>query len=69
MTVFLRAINNKIFTILKRGNKMSNEEIEQIIEDFCDNYCKYREQWDGDDELSESDICRNCPLDRFIEER
>ena len=46
------------------------EEIKKITkevkEDFCDNYCKYPSEWNPEDgELSESDICRNCPLNRL----
>ena len=48
------------------------KDISQIIEevktDICNEYCKYPETWDEDAEgmeLSESDICKNCPLNRL----
>lgn len=43
------------------------ENIAKIIEDMCDNYCKYPESWNSetDGELSESDICKNCPLNKL----
>ena len=44
------------------------EQLEQIAEDFCNNYCKYPDIWDEEKEgceLSESDICANCPMSRI----
>lgn len=44
------------------------QQIEEIIEDICMNYCKYPEQWNEEAEgyeLSESDHCKNCPLNRL----
>ena len=47
------------------------ESIAEILEDvkqkMCDNYCKYTEQFDaaGNEDLFESDICKNCPLGRL----
>lgn len=44
------------------------EIIEDVKADICNNYCKYPLIWDEDKEgceLSESDHCRNCPLDRL----
>lgn len=43
--------------------------LEQVTEEMCDKYCKYPEQWDEEAEgveLSESDICKNCPLNRLV---
>lgn len=44
-------------------------EITKIVEDICDNYCKHPDNWNTeiDGELSESDICKNCPLNRLGE--
>ena len=42
--------------------------LEQIAEEFCNNYCKYPYIWDEEKEgceLSESDICANCPMSRI----
>ncbi len=41
------------------------EKLQQIAVDICNNYCKYPETWDEEKEgceLSESEICENCPL-------
>lgn len=45
-----------------------SQELEEIAEDICRNYCKYTDTWDEEAEgceLSESDVCRNCPLSRL----
>ena len=42
--------------------------LQGIVEDICQNYCKYPNQWDEEKEcceLCESDICSNCPLNRL----
>ena len=42
--------------------------LEKTVEDICSNYCKYPDQWDEEKEgceLSESEICLNCPLNRL----
>lgn len=44
------------------------EQIEEIKDDICNNYCKYPDIYDEETEgcdLSESDHCRNCPLNRL----
>lgn len=48
--------------------KTITEQIQEVADDFCDNYCKYPDIWDEEKEgceLSESDHCRNCPLNRL----
>jgi transcriptional regulator with XRE-family HTH domain len=48
--------------------KTITEQIQEIAEDFCIHYCKYPDTWDEEREgceLSESDICSNCPIGRF----
>ena len=45
------------------------QQMQEIVEDMCHNYCKYPEIWDEDREgveRCESDICRNCPLNRLV---
>ena len=45
------------------------KQLNQIVEDVCQNYCKYPDNWDEDKEgveLCESDICANCPLNRLV---
>lgn len=42
--------------------------LEDIVNEMCDKYCKWPEQWDEEAqgcELSESDVCANCPLNRL----
>ena len=44
------------------------EIIEDVKADICNNYCKYPHIFDEESEdydLSESDICGNCPLGRL----
>lgn len=48
--------------------KKVNEMIQEIADEMCDKYCKYPDIWDEEAEgveLSESDICKNCPLNRL----
>lgn len=44
--------------------KTISQQLNEIAEEFCDKYCKYPTIWDEekDGELSESEICKNCPL-------
>lgn len=46
---------------------ITREQFEEIAEKICDKYCRYPEIWDeeSDGELSESEVCRNCPLSIF----
>ena len=48
--------------------KMVTEQIEEIKDDICNNYCKWPYVWDEEKEgceLSESEHCQNCPLNRL----
>lgn len=50
------------------ADKTIVQQMQDIIEDICRNYCKWPELWDEkmeDCELSESSICRNCPLNKL----
>ena len=41
---------------------------EDITETMCSHYCKYPDIWDPEKEgieLADSDICKNCPLNRL----
>jgi hypothetical protein len=45
-----------------------SKQLEEIANEICNNYCKYPEQWDEEKEgceLSESEHCKNCPLNRL----
>ena len=47
---------------------MTKDEIDDLITDICDGYCKYPEEWDEEKAgipLIDSEICRNCPLNRL----
>lgn len=40
----------------------------KIADEICEHYCKYPDIWDEEAEgkdLSESEICQNCPLKRL----
>lgn len=48
--------------------KTVSEQIQEIVEDICQHYCKYPDIWDEEAEgieLAESDHCMNCPLNRL----
>lgn len=48
--------------------KSITEQIEEIKEDICNNYCKYPDIWDEQKEgceLIDSEHCQNCPLNRL----
>lgn len=43
----------------------SKDIINQVIEEMCDKYCKWSEQWNEEAEgmaLIDSEHCKNCPL-------
>ena len=44
------------------------KQMEWIAEEMCINYCKYPDNWneERDGELSESDICKNCPIGKLV---
>lgn len=46
----------------------NTETVLNLKEAICDKYCKYPYEWDAEAEgceLAESDICKNCPLNRL----
>ncbi len=47
---------------LPEPHKESEETIANLKRQMCDDYCKWPTEWQGEGELAESDICRNCPL-------
>lgn len=52
--------------------KKVTEMLQEIADEMCDKYCKYPDIWDEEaegKELSESEICRNCPPERNITRR
>ena len=50
-------------------DKTITEQLQEIAEDFCNHYCKHPDTWDEEAEgcdLSESDVCSNCPMGRLV---
>lgn len=48
--------------------KTITQQIQEISDEICNNYCKYPDTYDEEKEgceLSESEICANCPLNRL----
>jgi len=44
------------------------EILNEVVDDICNNYCKWPEKWDEEKEgkeLSDSEICDNCPLNKL----
>lgn len=44
------------------------EEIEAIRNEMCDKYCRYPYEYNEEEEgipLSDSEICKSCPLNRL----
>ena len=45
------------------------EILDEVVDDICNNYCKWPEKWDEEKEgkeLSDSEICDNCPLNKLV---
>lgn len=45
--------------------KTISQTIEEVSEDICDNYCKYRDTADEDNLCERTRNGENCPLDRL----
>lgn len=44
------------------------EMIEKVKEDMCNDYCKYPNEWDEEEQgmdLCDSEVCANCPLNNL----
>ena len=52
---------------IKKGvsANVTEEELEDIKTDLCDNYCAKRKEWTGDPDDFIEEICVNCPLSRL----
>lgn len=53
--------------IVKRD--VDREELEQRAGEMCQHYCRYPLIWDEqvmNQELSESELCRNCPMSELL---
>lgn len=42
--------------------------LQSVCDEMCDKYCKYPGTWNSekDGDLSESEVCQNCPLMRLF---
>lgn len=59
---FVKAVNTiKKCTFVN----VTEEELEDIKADLCDNYCAKRKEWTGDQDDFIEEICVNCPLTRL----
>ena len=50
------------------SDKSITQQIQEIVEDVCQNYCKWPDLYDDEMEgceLADSSICANCPLNRL----
>lgn len=50
------------------NNQSVSEIPEEVKEEICNYYCKWPDKWDEETEgveLSESTLCKNCPLSRL----
>ena len=45
--------------------QVTEEELEDIKAEMCDNYCSKRKEWTGDPDDFIEEICVNCPLTRL----
>lgn len=48
--------------------KSISEQLLEVCEEICEKYCKYTDTWDEEKEgveLMDSDLCRNCPLNKL----
>lgn len=48
--------------------KTISQQLEEVVNEICNHYCKYPDIWDEEKEgceLSESEVCTNCPLNRL----
>lgn len=49
--------------------KSVSEILDEVKNAICNDYCRYPREYDEDEngglELCDSDICRNCPLNRL----
>ena len=53
---------------MKETKQITAEQAEDIKEQICAEYCKYPLQWNEEVmgyELSESEVCARCPLNRL----
>ncbi|MBO4520735.1 MAG: hypothetical protein J5787_05965 [Alphaproteobacteria bacterium] len=57
--------------MIKFVRTIAQATIDEVTADICEHFCKYPDTWDEDSEgveLYESEICKNCPLNRLTAE-
>ena len=58
-------VNKKIVEV---SVKMKDENLEELLSDICDNYCRYLNDIPADVWENVSDeICKDCPLSKIAE--
>lgn len=63
----LDTLNNYIISEAM-GNMTIPQQMEEIVGEMCSQFCKWPHLWDEEAEgmeLTESEHCRNCPLNRL----
>lgn len=50
---------------MEEKRKTLSQQMEDIIGEVCDRYCKFPEQFSAEDEDKLLEICMNCPLGRI----
>lgn len=45
---------------MKEQKKTAVQIIEEAVAEFCDNYCKYPDEVENEEDLEK--ICENCPV-------
>lgn len=56
---------------MKEKLHQTGKKLEEAAENMCEHYCKWPHIWDEDKQgktLSDSDICKNCPLNVLAEQ-
>lgn len=50
--------------------KSITEQLSEVVDDFCNNYCKYPVLYDAEEhdgvELADSGICDRCPIIKLV---
>lgn len=49
---------------MKEKKKTVVQIIEEAVEEFCNDYCKYPHEIDSEEEMEE--ICEKCPFERIV---
>ena len=61
-------LNPNFVPFWDKEEKTIPQMLQEVVDVMCDKYCKWPDEWNEEAkgmELSESDICLNCPLNRL----